>query len=220
VSQAGRKALTRRALFAAVPAVVLIAARITGQAVAAEDGELIRLGRERSRLAAVDGALAAEIDRICLAALRLPAPQALYHRPGEDRIWYESRSTFLQCRAAEFSHPADNGAVDRWREALEKDWRVKPEELARIHARAREIIQAWDGHAQAQKQFRKTAGEDALIERRRENRDQLAVVETRIRQLPARTMQGAALKAKVGARGDHATSIATIFQRPSIRRMT
>jgi hypothetical protein len=200
VPQADHKPTTRRALFAAAPAIALAAA--AAPALAAEDrddAELLELGREWPRLREQEDALDAAIDDIEGQAFRLPMPKALYHRPGEDGRWYDNRHFGLHNPVA-FPEPADRWAVDQWRKVLARDdyelW-VTPEELKRLHSRAREIIDAWDGHLEAQKEFKKRLGQEALIERNFETMRQLTAIEERILALPARTSAGLAVKAQL-----------------------
>jgi hypothetical protein len=152
-----------------------------------DDAELLELGREWPRLREQEDALDAAIDDIEDQAFRLPKPAALYHRPGYP-VWFELDG--------DFGKPASAWAVGEWRKALtQRHYVTSAEEIERIHARAREIIDAWDGHLEAQKELKKRLGHEALIERNFETMRQLEAIEDRILALPARTSAGLAVKA-------------------------
>jgi hypothetical protein len=188
--QADPKLTTRRALFAAAPAAALLAAPVVAQATAADDTELIRLGEEWSRLVAQNDAADTELDDIAGQSHRLPAPAALYHRPGQDRWWFSVDR--------DFSKPVDAWAAGAWRQSLQRDalwWERNG--LGERGDRAREILDAWDRHQEAQARFREQLGEGALKDRQQEIGRQLDEIEARITQLPARTMRGAAVKARL-----------------------
>jgi hypothetical protein len=189
---ADRNSTTRRALFAAAPA--LAAGAVPTLAVATdgqqEDAELIRLGQEWSRLKAEEAVLEGEVDRIWQQSLDLPAPGAFYHRRGVDRLWFSI--------SGDFSKPADEWAVGEWRSQLTRAHTVtSADQIERIHARAREIVAAADAHKEAQAQLRKQLGGDALHERMRETMARIEELEAQILQLEARTLPGVAVKARL-----------------------
>ena len=203
MTKAAPQSTTRRALLSAAPAITALtipAVALASQATATGDEELVRLGQEWSQLIEVERTTGGEIERIWEQADLLPAPQALYHRPGIDRIWFDHRESFT-LGGPSFALPADEWAVEEWRKVPERidrgDWFVSIEEAERTRARAEEIVSAWEDYKEAKAQLRKSLGVDALQERMRETQCRIADIEERIGRLQARTLQGVAVKARL-----------------------
>lgn len=196
--KAVQQSTTRRALLSAapaiaaiaVPAVALAAAPSAAQASMTEDVELARLAGEWSRLDAEHRTIRAEIERIREQAERLPAPEALYHRPGKDRLWYSISS--------DFSPPADAWAVGEWRKALQRDecWWERHGRSDLVE-RAGEILSAWDRHQEAKAQLREQLGEARLEERDLQIARHMEALERRAMVLRATTREGWAFKARL-----------------------
>jgi hypothetical protein len=184
--EASHQFTTRRALLRASPALAAIPA--IASAYPSDDAELIDLGRrwqaledERNRLLDRE----AELE----AAAQLPPPAALYRRPS-DVMWYGKAG----------DEPADHTTVNRWRRALNTPWLCGEERRAAIHARASEIIEAWESHGRAREDLRNRLGLNAVSDAIDDVSDLQLEIEKKSFELPAKSADGLRFKALLAKR--------------------
>jgi hypothetical protein len=199
--QADHKPTTRRALFAAAPAVALalpaasVAIGLPAVAAADPDTELLELGRQHAEADALYYALSDQCEAACEAAIAAypPPPEALFHRPGKDRMWFSPD--------ADFSRPVDAWAAGEWRQALDRDasW-LQLHRRGDMVERAKEIVAAWDSWMNARDQVLVTRGVRELERRVDAQGYAVTEIEHRIFAMRATTPAGWRLKARLARR--------------------
>lgn len=189
--------LPRRRLLASALALPIAATAVAVPAIAAAnpDAELLDLGRQHAEADARYNALNDRSEAAHEAAIAAypPAPQALYHRPGIDPIWFDIRP--------DFGAPADAWAVAQWRDCLSRDrWSGPLSKAEYVRVRAVEITAAWDGWMDAQEQVQAALGLPELERQLDAEGRALTEIEHRIFALRAKTPAGWQLKARLARR--------------------